>query len=407
MGNDQALKLHLLDVGSGQYGDALLCEFGNKTILIDGAHPENINETSGHPSIGTQLAAILNQTPNKLHVDLLVVTHAHSDHIGCLPALIGQGLSAEWALVADEKLGWGHTISQKQSVVIAENSVELLVAALREEPLRPDATQAQVLDLLNVVANLESNYVQMLNTLQDKIGDHLVRYVGLDDPRLNKLTAAFQDTGMQIFGPAGGQLQACAEHLKTRTDQYIDEWKQRFNYTRRPLNLDNVIESYLQVIQSESATVESSKNSLNAFVNLQSVVIQMNFADWKMLFTGDMQLADPGVTDQSIVNSVAAIREQISVAGPYDFIKLAHHGSKNGTNEDILAHGKASRAVIGICSGSTNDANHPDPLVLGLLQQDKLQWVRTDRNGQATITVTNGNVALEVVKPPVNDPQPN
>ena len=33
----QSFKVWLLDVGPEEYGDAVLCQFGNKTVLIDGA----------------------------------------------------------------------------------------------------------------------------------------------------------------------------------------------------------------------------------------------------------------------------------------------------------------------------------------------------------------------------------
>ena len=30
--------MHLLDVGRREYGDAVLCQLGTKSVLIDGAH---------------------------------------------------------------------------------------------------------------------------------------------------------------------------------------------------------------------------------------------------------------------------------------------------------------------------------------------------------------------------------
>ena len=46
----QSFKVWLLDVGPEEYGDAVLCQFGNKTVLIDGAHPATRKGGGGHPS---------------------------------------------------------------------------------------------------------------------------------------------------------------------------------------------------------------------------------------------------------------------------------------------------------------------------------------------------------------------
>src|SRR5262245_23119135 len=99
-----SLKIHLLDMGSERYGDCLLVQLGNRTILIDGAHPGDWQRRGDSPSIPEQLEQLLGH-PAPFSVDLLVVTHCHSDHIGCLPTLVENGdLKAKWALVADEKL---------------------------------------------------------------------------------------------------------------------------------------------------------------------------------------------------------------------------------------------------------------------------------------------------------------
>lgn len=57
------LKVHLLDVGRDQYGDAILCQVGDKTVLIDGAHPGDDDGSPGHESIPAQLGTLLNQSP--------------------------------------------------------------------------------------------------------------------------------------------------------------------------------------------------------------------------------------------------------------------------------------------------------------------------------------------------------
>src|SRR5436190_157992 len=95
------MEIYILDVGKTMYGDCILITNGGTKILIDGAHPGDDD------LITSQLSSILNQEP-PFNIDLLIVTHCHIDHIGCLPALIkNDTIVPAIALVADEKLGFG------------------------------------------------------------------------------------------------------------------------------------------------------------------------------------------------------------------------------------------------------------------------------------------------------------
>src|ERR1700674_5557620 len=97
------MQLYLLDMGSKIYGDCILVVEGNRKILVDGAHPGDWRPSPGTPSIPQQLGKIIGAKPFK--IDLLVVTHCHSDHIGCLPKMVADGtVEFDWALVADETL---------------------------------------------------------------------------------------------------------------------------------------------------------------------------------------------------------------------------------------------------------------------------------------------------------------
>src|ERR1700730_9401125 len=99
------MKLYLLDMGGKIYGDSILVVQGDRKILIDGAHPGDWRRTGSTPSIPEQLGEILGG--ESFRIDLLVVTHCHSDHIGCLPKLVADGtVEFDWALVADETLGF-------------------------------------------------------------------------------------------------------------------------------------------------------------------------------------------------------------------------------------------------------------------------------------------------------------
>src|SRR5207247_4387296 len=97
-------------------------------------------------------------------VDLLVVSHAHLDHIGCLPALVDAGqLKARFALVSDPDLGWARPADGRAD----EPALELdpLVAALREESLPDGIADSVAEQWLSDAANLETRYRAMLDRL--------------------------------------------------------------------------------------------------------------------------------------------------------------------------------------------------------------------------------------------------
>src|SRR5580693_4639563 len=109
------LRVYLLDMGTEKFGDCILCRYKDTTVLIDGGHQYDINSRNGSVSIPDQLEKLLGPKPFK--ISLLVVTHCHTDHIGCLPEMVTQGmLDVEWALVADENLGFGHGPEQADAV---------------------------------------------------------------------------------------------------------------------------------------------------------------------------------------------------------------------------------------------------------------------------------------------------
>jgi beta-lactamase superfamily II metal-dependent hydrolase len=398
MADNAAIKIHLLDVGPQKYGDAILCEFGSRTVLIDCAHPGNDIPLGDHQSIQSQLAHLLGQTEDQLHVDLLVATHAHSDHIGCMPSVVKKGLAADWALVADPNLGWGRAQTESiDSFDSADQPRRRVIAALREEIHTADEPREELNSFMDAAVTLEPAYNDMLSTLEQR-GTKLVRYVGSDDPDLQPLLQHFADLGLEVLGPSPAQLVECARAIRGRSKdngEAVNEHLQAGDAD--PINL------YLRFSNPSNLTADAAhQNSPGAFINLQSLILRFKFGKRTLLFTGDMQLADPGVPNNTIHQEVAALIEKIKQRGPYDLVKLAHHGSKNGVNQDIFDDFGSN--VFAICCGSTTDQGHPDPLTLRLLEsRPGIQWARTDRNRQSTITFTDSTVNIQVAEQPANN----
>jgi hypothetical protein len=384
-------RLYLLDMGMERFGDCLLGRFGEVTVLIDGGHPRDIEGRNGFPSIPEQLSRLLGKEP-PFAVSLLVVTHAHSDHIGCLPALVREGLlRAEWALVADEMLGFGRPLDDGEDPVDlgASETARRLVAALREESRADDRSDA-LREFLSDAATLEPAYQEMLRTLEER-GTRVVRY-GRDDTA--ELVAAFASIGLKILGPSEDQLLICAEQI-ARLNQ--DALAAVADFTADS-DVDEV--ALYRSLTARSFSDAADRAGRGAAVNNQSLVLRFEVRGRKLLLTGDMQLADPQMT--GLAPYMDLLRGAIRAGGPYDFVKIAHHGSHNALDAAVLAELAGTRCFA--ISGGVRDKDHPDPEVLLLLkkQGQAIRWARTDRNGLITVALQANGIRLRTERGELN-----
>ncbi|TDF96773.1 ComEC/Rec2 family competence protein [Paenibacillus piri] len=125
--------------------------------------------------------------------------------------------------------------------------------------------------------------------------------------------------------------------------------------------------------------------------NGESVVIYMEMSGTRWLFTGDM--------DQASENDVLTRLEAVNAAGgttttlpTIDVLKVAHHGSKTSTGVLWLDAWKPRMAVIS--AGVHNSYGHPNPLVLGRLEERNVSILRTDKHGEVQMKVKGGNIRL-------------
>lgn len=389
-----SFRIHLLDVGKDQYGDCVLCEIGSTRILIDGSHPGDQKSRNGFPSIPAQLEDLLGEAP-PFRLDLLVVTHCHRDHIGCLPALVqAETFTADWALVADEHFGWGEQGPEDDAALpvdSAPRSVVQALAGLREEP--PDATDAAALEaFLADAVTMRQRYRTMLHTVADR-GTRLVRY-GRDS--VSDLLAAFDSIGLRILGPS-------AEHLALCTAQLADLGRDAFARAAELAQADAGragADLYRALLRQD--TDSSSAFTQGAALNCQSIVLELEAQGRRVLLTGDMQFASPGVRD--LDTPMRALRRRIRNRAPYDFVKLAHHAARNAVDAAVLEECQAP--YLGISTGLDGD-DHPNARVLDLLRETPdITWARTDRNGRITVALAPGSIKVRVSRGTLNDPTP-
>ncbi|MDC0744747.1 peptidoglycan-binding protein [Polyangium mundeleinium] len=415
--------LTLLDVGEQPYGDAVLCRFGDISIMIDGAHPANHRRKDGHLSIQEQIKPLLPQRGRASVVTLLIVSHAHQDHIGCLPRLVRDGhLVAEWALVAHPELGWGKVGRERAAPEVSPSALRI-AAALREEPQEFDDAGEESA-FLEAAQRMDDEYREMLNTLARK-GTRVIPFLGSDDPAVRPLVEALARRGvsLKLLGPTRKHVAACAEGisggletmsveiekvLAAESTESPDEEADEAKEARELEVYRRFASRFASADEEAGGGEEAGIPRVSKFVNLQSSVLVFAYQGKKFLFTGDMQLADPQTTDPTVLAGMKKILGAIRKDAPYDFVKLSHHGSDNGISAELLEL-MGNPRLLGICAGEKS-SRHPNARTIDLMKRTRakrdLRWARTDKNGLTTIRFDKGEPAVNVSCGHINDASP-
>lgn len=392
------MKIHFLDVGKTKYGDSILVEIGSRRILVDGAHPGDYVDRDGSPGIPSQLAELFGHGP-PFRVSLLVVTHCHGDHIGCLPRLVRDGiLEADWALVADERLGFGRPAHDADDPLAAADvtpEMRAAIAALAEESLADITSDAELAELIADAARLEDNYKEMLRKLRTG-GTKLFRY-GRDDHK--PLADEFATLGLKILGPTSDHLLICAEVIRELASDAVALLSEQRADEEAPHDAVS-----LYRLLAQAAADAPDMPGIGAAKNDQSIVLSVAAGGWSALLTGDMQFAKAEVSELDDIMS--QLRDDVADAGPFDLVKTSHHSSYNGVDEDTI---EAFGAKTLVHSGGWNDPGHPSSSVLRLLRRkrDEWTWARTDKNGQITASRVAGAIELDVARGHLNNAAAN
>lgn len=107
--------------------------------------------------------------------------------------------------------------------------------------------------------------------------------------------------------------------------------------------------------------------------NDYSVVFYLEYLDFDGLFTGDI---GPSVSDRLSINSF-----------DIDYLKVPHHGSKNGLSQKLLESLDPEISIIS--AGTKNRYGHPHPEILKMLEENNSKIFKTGEIGDL-IVATDG-----------------
>lgn len=126
---------------------------------------------------------------------------------------------------------------------------------------------------------------------------------------------------------------------------------------------------YLDILHPENNNQETITNNQTRSTNDNGVVVLLKYAQFKALFTADVE------------NEVSDKLSILSEVEGLDYIKVNHHGSKNGLSEKLLQATMPKTAVISV--GGKNSYGHPHKEILNLLEKYNVEVLRTDLPAQA------------------------
>ena len=119
--------------------------------------------------------------------------------------------------------------------------------------------------------------------------------------------------------------------------------------------------------------------------NNNSIGVRLRYGSFSMLLTGDSEQSE---RQWWLRNDPDLVRD-------CTIVKLAHHGSRNGTDARWL---KLSHPELAVASmGRNNEFGHPHPETVSLLRRTGVPLLRTDQLG--TITITSDGRGWQVTQP--------
>ena len=141
---------------------------------------------------------------------------------------------------------------------------------------------------------------------------------------------------------------------------------------------------------------------MNNSINNNSLVCKLNYYNFTMLFTGDIEkVAEEAILNcnnnfDNNKNSEDSNKNEKDNILSSTIIKVAHHGSITSSTIDFLNEVNPKIALIGV--GKNNTFGHPNKQVIERLKDNGVKVYRTDTDGEISIFVNRKGKMVNIQK---------
>ena len=163
-------------------------------------------------------------------------------------------------------------------------------------------------------------------------------------------------------------------------------------YVEDSSNTEKINDNKLQRINIENDLYfdilwpNGSKLIQENILNNNSIVCKLNYKNFSILFTGDIE----EIAERKILQEY---KSELSILNS-KVLKIAHHGSRTSSTKEFIEAVKPKIALIGV--GEKNKFGHPNKDVIERLKFFKVDIFRTDKNGEISLYIkSNGKIRVK------------
>lgn len=132
--------------------------------------------------------------------------------------------------------------------------------------------------------------------------------------------------------------------------------------------------------------VRTTARNLNEF----SINLVLSFGSFDALLTGDITPQVSKEVEEGFKSVLSLVQD-----GHIEYIKVPHHGSKNGLTQSLLELVKPKIAVISV---GKNSYGHPSPEIIKMLEENNVSIFQTNQSGDVEIIFDGDSLKVKTEK---------